>query len=218
MNPVGSSALSDLGLAVKQSPVRKQLGQDEFLKLMTTQMKFQDPFKPMESGEFLGQIAQFSTVSGIQSMQDSLTAFTSSMQSNQTLQAAQLVGHGVLVAADQVYLQDGNDVEAAADLSASGQAIAEITDASGQVVRHIDLGMRPAGMASFTWDGRDDAGRALPEGHYGLQARLVSGNSTQALPTLAVGLVNSISLSGSGLSLNLAGMPAASLGDVRQIL
>ena len=87
---------SNLGLALQSSDKKRtELGQDAFLKLMTAQMQHQDPFKPMESGEFLGQIAQFSTVSGIQAMQESLAGLSTALTSNQTLQAANLVGRGV---------------------------------------------------------------------------------------------------------------------------
>ena len=68
----GDSTYADLGLAVKtQTATKKTLGQEDFLKLMTTQLQYQDPFKPMDNGEFLGQMAQFSTVSSIQSLQSS---------------------------------------------------------------------------------------------------------------------------------------------------
>ena len=74
-----------------------ELGQDEFLTLMLTQLKHQDPFQPMENGEFIGQLAQFSTVSGIEQMQVALEDLSGSFVSNQTLEATRLVGKEVLI-------------------------------------------------------------------------------------------------------------------------
>lgn len=216
---VGSSILSDLGLALKQQDVEKQeLGQADFLKLMTTQLQYQDPFKPMESGEFLGQIAQFSTVSGIQSMQESIETLAGSLSANQTLQATNLVGHGVLVPSDSGYLFGEGGVAGSATLPSSGTLTIEISDASGQVVRRIDLGEQSAGKVDFVWDGLDTAGVRLAEGAYGIKAQLTQGSTRESLATSVVGLVDSVSIGASGLSLNLFGMSAVGLGQVQQIL
>jgi flagellar basal-body rod modification protein FlgD len=211
---------SNLGLALQQSDTNKrtELGQDAFLKLMTAQMKNQDPFKPMESGEFLGQIAQFSTVSGIQQMQQSLAGLSAALTSNQTLQAANLVGHGVMVEGDSAYLFAEGGMSASATLEASGAVAVDIVDASGQVVRRMDLGVRPAGDVNFTWDGLDESGARLPEGRYGVRATSLTGGSTAALDTQVLGMVSSVTLGSAGLSLNLYGMDPVALSAVREIL
>jgi flagellar basal-body rod modification protein FlgD len=209
----------DLGLAVRQSQDdRTQLGQDDFLRLMTAQLQNQDPFKPMENGEFLGQIAQFSTVSGIQEMQASLSGLTSALTSNQTLQAATLVGRGVRVPSDTAYLFAEGGLSGAAELPSSGALTVEITDASGQVVRRLSLGTHAAGSAEFSWDGLDDAGERLPEGRYGIRAQLDTGSATSSVDVSTVGLVRSVSLGSDGLSLNLYGMDPVRLDQVSQIL
>lgn len=211
---------SNLGLALQQSGDNKrtELGQDAFLKLMTAQMKNQDPFKPMESGEFLGQIAQFSTVSGIQQMQASLAGLSAALTSNQTLQAANLVGHGVMVDADSAYLFAEGGMSGSATLDASGPVAVDIVDSSGQVVRRLDLGTHPAGDVGFTWDGNDESGVRLPEGRYTVRATALNGGATQALETQVLGMVSSVTLGSSGLSLNLYGMDPVALSAVREIV
>lgn len=210
---------ADLGLSLQKPEAKKQqLGQEEFLRLMTTQMQNQDPFKPMENGEFLGQIAQFSTVSGIQEMQASFASLAASLSSAQTLQAAQLVGHSVLVPSTAGVLGSSGSLEGAADLPSGGRLLVDVVDGSGQVVRQLDLGTRAAGRQSFAWDGRDGSGERLPEGAYGLRARLIQGNSEQALQTYAVAPVSSVSLSASGVTLELSGLGQARLDEVVQIL
>ena len=94
------SAFEDLGLKtdhVKKPTEKKQLGQEDFMDLMLTQMNNQDPFKPMENGEFLTQMAQFSAVSGLKDIKESFQGLADTMQSNQALQAASMVGRKVLV-------------------------------------------------------------------------------------------------------------------------
>jgi flagellar basal-body rod modification protein FlgD len=209
---------SDLGLSLQQPAAQQSLGQDDFLRLMTAQLQNQDPFKPMENGEFLGQIAQFSTVSGIQEMQASIATLASSLAANQTLQAASLVGRGVLVPSETGWLPEDGELRGAAALPASGQLVVDIVDASGTVVRNLDLGTQAAGIASFAWDGLDNAGAAAGAGEYTMRARLVQGNAQTALETLAVGQVQSVGLSRDGLTLELLGLDPAPLADVLQIL
>ena len=89
--------LENLTLKSEPEKSKDDLDQSEFLKLMLTQIKYQDPLKPMEGGEFLSQLAQFGTVSGIAALQSSFDVFASSLQSNQALQASTMVGRTVLV-------------------------------------------------------------------------------------------------------------------------
>jgi flagellar basal-body rod modification protein FlgD len=214
-----NDTFSNLGLALQQSDKKRtELGQDAFLKLMTTQMQHQDPFKPMESGDFLGQIAQFSTVSGIQSMQESLAGLSTALTSNQTLQAATLVGHGVMVPGDEAYLFSEGGIAGAVEMEASGAVVVEITDAAGQVVRRMDLGTQPAGDAPFAWDGLDESGNRVAEGVYGVRANVSSGGASEAAATQVMGMVSSVSLGSAGLSLNLYGMDPVALSAVREIL
>jgi hypothetical protein len=107
MAGIDATTLEQAGLArapTADARANDKLGQEQFLKLMITQLNNQDPFKPLESGEFLGQLAQFGTVSGIQDLQQSFQGLAGSMQSNQALQAAGLVGRSVYVPAQEAWL------------------------------------------------------------------------------------------------------------------
>lgn len=216
---VSTSTLSDLGLGQPTASKSKSqsLGQDDFLKLMTTQMTHQDPTKPLDSTNFLAQIAQFSTVSGIQDLQKSFTALSSSLTSSQSLQAAGLVGHGVLVPSATGYL-DSSGLAGAVTVPASGQVVVEVTDASGAVVRRLDYGQQAAGSTYFNWDGKNGSGTQLPAGSYGIRATVTNNGASQAAETLAAGVVQSVSLGSNGLSLNLAGMGPVAFSNVRQII
>ncbi|MDD3764929.1 MAG: flagellar hook assembly protein FlgD [Nevskiales bacterium] len=218
MNTIDST-YNDLGLALQRNGAKDQsLGQDDFLMLMTAQLQNQDPMKPMENGEFLSQIAQFSTVSGIQDMQASIADLAASLTSDQTLQAATLVGRNVLVPSEEGYLPADESMQAAAYLPYSGELSVDVVDASGQLVRNLDLGTQSAGIARFSWDGLDNAGNRLPEGSYSLRARVTQGSSQESIPTLAVGQVQSVALGSTGLTLDLRGLAPTALADVQQIL
>lgn len=220
MSTVDPSILSSIGVTQQQPKPAKQqqLGQADFLKLMTTQLKFQDPLKPMDNSAFLGQMAQFSTVSGIQSLQDSFTKLAASLQSSDALQASGIVGRNVMVPSASGYLPVGGTLQAAAELPASGNLVVDVTDSAGQVVRTLSLGPQSAGLASFGWDGLANSGERLPEGRYNLNARLERDGQTESLKTYAVGHVNSVSLGTDGLTLDLQGMSPAAFGQVRQIM
>ena len=113
--------LQNLGINQQTQPdkSRNDLGQDEFFQLMVAQLTNQDPLKPLESNEFLGQVAQFSTVTGVQDMHQAITDLAASFQSNQALQASTMVGRDVLVPGSRTLLGADGTLKAAADLPAS---------------------------------------------------------------------------------------------------
>ncbi len=219
MTVAATNPYADLGLALKPPAAKPEaLGQEAFLTLMTTQLKNQDPFKPMESGEFLGQIAQFSTVSGIQQLNDAFSGLSSSLTANQTLQAAQLVGHTVQVPSEVAPLGSEGSLYGAIDVPSSGQVSVEMIDGSGQVVRRLDMGTLQAGNQQFAWDGLDANGERAPAGTYTMRASLVQGNTRTDLDTSAIAEVRSVALGSAGLTLELFGLPPVALADIQQII
>jgi flagellar basal-body rod modification protein FlgD len=197
------------------------LGQQQFLDLMVTQLKNQDPFKPMESGDFLGQLAQFSTVNGIGELQGSFASLASSLQSSQALQASTMVGREVVIPRETVRLETGKSVDVAATVPADATSVrVTLTDANGQVVRQALLGPQAAGTLRFAWDGlRDDGGAAAP-GTYGVELDATIGGSPQALASAVRARVESVSLSRNGLppTLNVAGFGPVAMSEVIEIL
>ncbi|MDO9372742.1 MAG: flagellar hook assembly protein FlgD [Gammaproteobacteria bacterium] len=215
---------ASLGLAIPQAPAntaKNKLGQEEFFKLMTAQLKNQDPTKPMDNAQFLSQIAQFSTVSGIQDLNTAFSQLAGNLSSDQALQGANLVGRGVLVPGSSSNIRTaGTGISGAADLTASTSNLAlNIYDAGGQLVRRMDLGPQASGLVSFGWDGVTDSGEAAAPGSYSIQATAQIDGLTQAVDTLVDARVESVTLgkNGQGLSLNLIGLDPVALSTVRQI-
>ena len=198
------------------------LGQADFLKLMTTQMTHQDPTSPMSNGDFLSQMAQFGTVNGIQGLQTAFNNFSGSMGSNQSLQAAGLVGRTVSTPSNQGLLAAGGTVKGTVDLPDSSPDVGLniIDPATGGVIRTIDLGSQAAGAAPFLWDGNDNAGHPAAPGVYNVQAQaLLNGTNTALTPNIE-SQVASVSMgNGTQVTVNLAGgLGSVDLSQITQIL
>jgi flagellar basal-body rod modification protein FlgD len=216
------NAFSGLGLSTPKasSKDRSDLGQEDFMTLMIAQFRNQDPFEPMDNGDFLGQLAQFGTVSGIDQLNGAFSGLQSSISSDQALQAANLVGRTVLAETNGGYVTGGSSLAGAVELPASASNVQiEITNASGELVRRFDIGQQPAGMARFNWDGRNSAGNVVADGAYRVNARVQRGVQVESAPTLIEADIASVTLgrNGQGLTLNLAGGEQLSLAAVRQI-
>lgn len=198
---------------------KKELGQDEFLELMMAQLKHQDPMKPMENGEFLGQMAQFSTVSGIDKMQLSLDELSSGYMSSQTLEATKLVGQEVLVESNQITLSGEGEISGRFALdTASGDVKLDVTDSTGKVVRHIDLGEHAAGRHDFAWDGLDNKGVRVPPGDYTIGVSASDGSEYVAASVLMPRIVNSVEFSAGGSAvLNTTNGNSLTLDEIRAV-
>jgi flagellar basal-body rod modification protein FlgD len=195
-----------------------QLAMSDFLSLMTTQLMNQDPLSPMESGDFLGQIASFSTVSGISDLQNSFSSFAKAMQSDQALQGSSLVGRSVLIPSSIGMLDENgmrgqiNVAEPVTDLKLT------IYDENGSIVRTINMG-EASGYTSFEWDGLDDSGEALPAGGYQFIATGTASGANTAFGTAVIAKVDSVLVgSGDGLTVNLAGIGSVPFSEVQEII
>ena len=197
---------------------RDELGQEAFFELMLTQLKNQDPFKPLESGEFLSQIAQFSSVQSLGELNSSFAALSSSIVSNQALQGAALVGRSVLAPTDLGVLAQGGEVIGAVELDVSTSALRiRVQDATGQVLREFDLGAQPAGLARFRWGGDTDFGVPATPGVYSITAQYFDSTGMQSAPVLINSAVNSVSVGPRGLSVHLDNEVEVPFDSVREI-
>ncbi|HCT99755.1 MAG TPA: flagellar hook capping protein [Methylococcaceae bacterium] len=201
---------------------RTSLGQDQFLKLMTTQMTHQDPNEPMKNGEFLSQMAQFGTVSGIQDLQASFANFAASINSDQALQATGLIGRYVSVQSTQGVLPAGGEISGKANLTSSTTSlkIAISKANTGELVQTVDLGNQSAGAIPFVWDGTNSAGTLASPGVYKIQATAQMNGKSTAVPTDINSRVESVNMANgsSGLKVNLAGDNSVDFAQIKQVL
>jgi flagellar basal-body rod modification protein FlgD len=209
-----SSAASSLGATKKD-----QLGQAEFMSLMIAQLRNQDPTKPMDPSAFLGQLAQFGTVSGIQDMQTSLSTLSEALRSSQVLGGTTMVGHTVLADASEGTLTEGGGIAGAVEIpEGAASASIVITDASGQLVRKMPISSQQ-GETSFLWDGTTDVGTQAPAGAYKVSAIARVGNTDQQLTTQLAGYVGSVTIDPTSQSLTLnTDLGPISLSRVRRVM
>jgi flagellar basal-body rod modification protein FlgD len=191
----------------------KTIDQADFLSLLVTQMRNQDPTQPMDSSQMVSQLAQISQVSATQALQTSFDALSTSLQGNQMLQASAMVGRGVTVPSAAGRLGESGMDGAVNVPGGGGQVIVQLTDAAGNVVRTLDLGAPDAGLVAFHWDGKGNDGKALPPGAYGLAAQA----GTTAVVTYVSGKVTGVGMTGDGAYLDIDGFGGALLSQVAQI-
>lgn len=220
-NDIDMSLVGNAGLAHQQrSKSSDSLGQEEFLDLMVSQLRNQDPFKPMESGEFLGQLAQFGTVTGISEVQQSLEGLAGAMRGSQTLQAAALVDRDVLVAAREAWLPPEGSVRGSIDAADGTTDVKlEVYDLHGQLVGELPIQSADNTTMDFQWDGSLAEGARAEPGFYELRATGRMNGEAVALEVLVAGRVESVSTKGSqgSLSLTVTGLGVVDLDRVRGI-
>ena len=222
------AALDNLGLSKpKEALTEQSLGQEDFMSLMLAQMNHQDPFKPMENGDFLAQMAQFSSVKGLKEIKDSFNTLATSLQSSQALQASSMVGRGVLVPGKTSTLVAAGELKGAVEVPASTAELkVNILDAGGQLVKTLELGSQQEGVSHFTWDGsldktaQDGSAMQASAGKYTVQAEMTTDGEPQALSTLIIDRVQSVSLGkiGEPVTLHLTTAGKTSLADIKQIM
>lgn len=207
MNPAKETAKSGAAAA-----------QDRFMTLLVTQMKNQDPLNPMDNAQVTSQLAQLSTVTGIDKMNTTLESLMGSFQSNQSLQAANMIGHGVLAPGANVALADGKGVLGVELTEPADKVQVTIRDAAGKLVHTIDMGSMKAGMQQLQWDGATDSGSAAASGQYTFEVAATRAGEKVDATKLAFGVVDSVSMGAQGVKLNVPSLGAVNFTDVRQIL
>ena len=209
-----------LGNAITSASGGQTLGEDDFLQLLVTQLQNQDPTNPQDNSAFVAQLAQFSSLQGIQTLNTSVNNIASSFTSSQALQASSMVGRSVIVPTSQAVVDTTKTFTGTATVPSSVSDVTlKISDSTGKVVRTIDMGAQSAGNASFAWDGKDDSGTLLSSGTYTFAATATISGTATALTTNLPATVSSVTLGQNGgeMMLNLAGLGSIALSKVQTI-
>lgn len=198
-----------------------ELGKDQFLQLLVAQLNNQDPLSPQENGEFIAQLAQFSTLEGIENLNSTMESLLGSYQSSQALQASSLVGRSVTVPTSRSMVDTAAGMTGELVLNRPSDHVSvSVYDDSGSLVTNLNMGAQEAGLHKFTWDGTDDNGNVLPPGRYKFEANAVLEGENRQLATLLPANVDSVSLGmgkNGGMVLNLSGLGSIELSDVFSI-
>jgi flagellar basal-body rod modification protein FlgD len=194
-----------------------QEAQDKFMTLLVTQMKNQDPLNPLDNAQITSQLAQLSTVTGIDKLNETMTAMSGNFRSSQNLQVASMIGHGVVVPGNNVELKDGKSV-LGFDLPQNADKIqVKIRDQGGALVKTLDFTNMTSGFNSVSWDGKNEAGTVAANGNYSFEVTANSGEKKLDVAPLSFGLVSSVSFGTQGTMLSILNTGEVAMSEVRQI-
>ena len=192
--------------------------QDRFLKLLVTQLKNQDPLNPMDNAQMTSQLAQMSTVSGIEKLNTTLSTLVDNLGSSQSMQAADMIGKSVLVPGSQLVLSSGAAFAGINLASAADQVTLKVLDSTGTVIQTQKLGAQKAGVLDIAWDGTTDAGVKAADGTYKFTVEATQGSNAVTVDALQVGTVSALVRSKSGFLLDLGALGQVDFKNVQQIL
>ena len=212
---------TNLGLTATEEATSgsSELGMEDFMNLLITELTHQDPTKPMDNTQLATQISQFATVSGIDNLNTSFDDFSTNMMAQQSIQASSMVGHEVMIESYLGVLPSGGSLNGAVYLPSAGANVkVQVSDKTGALVREITLGQQEEGMVQFSWDGLTDSGDYADPGQYTLSATVTIDDVEQGLATMVYANVDSVSIgSTSGTLVNLEGLGLVSMNDILEI-
>lgn len=192
--------------------------EQRFLKLLVTQLNNQDPLNPLENAELTSQLAQMSTVSGVEKLNVALQSLVDQSGSSQVLQAASLIGRTVLAPGSTLALGSDGATSFGIDMLGSAKSVkVTITDAAGNDVRTYDLGELPIGVKNMSWDGKSDNGEQMAQGSYKVSVVAMDGDQRVSANTLGFAQVVSVAQNSTGLLLDLGKAGSTSLNNVKVI-
>lgn len=219
-----NSLLKDLSINKKKDEEEgaKASANDKnmFMTLLLAQIKNQDPLKPQEQTDFVAQLAQFSTLEGVQNLNTTINDIGSMYRSSQALQATALVGRDVLHSGGKAYLEAGGTIKGVIDAGqAAGDLKMTIKDSSGAVVASRELGNTGDAATPFEWDGKDNNGNALAAGKYSVVIEGNADGKNKALSTSVYNQVGSVSIvdKNGGMVLNLNGVGQIASTDIQEV-
>ena len=213
---VGASGSSN-SLGVQEAK-KNTLTQEDFLKLFTTQLKFQNPLEPLDNFQMATQMAQFNTVDALMKMNETLTQLAANQNSMNHLQSADLIGKKVETQGNRLSLQQGAVSAGMYQLTRPGKVTIQVFNAQGSLVRQIDGGLKDGSRQRIAWDGKNQGGQPLPDGFYTFRV-LAADSQGLAVPVTLyqVGRVDGISLDNGSILLQVNG-DRVSFSDILAIV
>jgi flagellar basal-body rod modification protein FlgD len=161
------------------------MGKNEFLKLLITQLRYQDPLNPMDNTEFIAQLASFSSLEQMTNLNESFDDQTVMIQSLNNNMAASLVGREVVVAASSFEYRGGDQVNFGYLMNNQADTVtADIVDSTGKVIRSFNELNVAAGPHDMVWDGLDENGNKVEDGTYSIQVQALDASGLE-VPTYA---------------------------------
>ncbi len=192
--------------------------ESRFLTLLMAQMKNQDPLNPLDNAQVTTQLAQLSTVNGIEKLNETMTQLLSGYNEAQAMQAAGMIGKNVMVAGKNLPLVEGQSVGGISLAGSADRVQLTIKDSTGKVVQVEDLGVHEAGNFYFGWDGKDADGNVLPDGNYTFSVEATANGQKVDATAMQIGTVSAVTRGTDGFLLDLGSFGKVAFKDVQLIL
>lgn len=205
-----TSAAATTAANSTSSPLVSGQAASDFLNILIAQMKNQDPTNPLSNADMTSQLAQLNMVSGINQL-------NTTMQVSQSSAAAGLLGHTVFTAGNTIQLSGGTAQFGVNLPSAASSVNVSVLNAAGNVVDIMNLGAKPAGVQTLTWNGTTTTGGTAPDGAYTFQVQAAENGQNITTTPLSAGKVNDVSVAGGVASLNVGSLGNVSMANVVQI-
>jgi len=214
-----NAANSSLGKTSSTSTNGAISSQSQFLTMLTAQLQNQDPINPMDNAQITSQMAQLSTVTGVNQLNSTLTALSNSMALGQSVSATSMIGQGVLVAGSSLNLSGGQAI-GGVDLTQPADSLSvTIKNSSGAVVQTLQLGAQSAaGVVPFSWNGLTSTGATAPDGAYTFATQATLSGATSKPTSLAYGTVNAITPGTTGATVTVGTLGGFALSAIKQVL
>lgn len=199
------SLSSSTNLKSSGAPSAAAQSKDLFLKLLFAQLKNQDPLQPPDASKFADQLTQFGQLEQLINLNDGMSSLQQTQDSLERSQAVGLIGKKVEALDNSIEVERGKASDIGYSLESGAEKVEiKITNFLGKVVRTIHLDAQSAGSHFQPFDGKDEAGVALPEGIYKaeIQARGADGSLGKATPILQ-GLVTGVDFIGGQMRLRV---------------
>lgn len=206
--------------ANKDVDKKQQLEQEDFFALLSQQLAYQDPFKPVDNSEMIAQMASFTTAEGITKMGNEFAGLKGVLSSSQALEASSLVGKKVLIPSDTGYSMEDKGLSGSLSTKTGAYSVmVDVQDKNGAVVKTLTLGDIDTGNQRFNWDGLDSQGKRVAPGKYTFNAHGMVNGKGERLESNVYAHVESVSLGGgqAGVSLNLKGLSGIKLVDAIEV-
>jgi flagellar basal-body rod modification protein FlgD len=214
ITPINSAATASPSTGTASSV---KATKDDFLKLLVTQMRYQDPMNPMDNAQMTSQIAQLNTVEGINQLNATVTSLQASLMATQSMQATSLIGKTILADSNSISLLNGSANLSMKLEGAAESVVVDVINASGRIVKSTDLGANAAGIKSFTWDGSTNEGGIAPNGQYTFQVSAKKLNQAVAVTPLTQATVGGVELTSTGPQLSLNNGTNIAMSTIRGV-
>ena len=196
------NSVSNLFTTESDRTIKKELDKEAFLRILTTQLRNQDPLEPMKDQDFIAQMSQLSSVEQIMNMSKSVQTFVDTASQLYRTQSVSMIGKTAVVKTNTIDVNDGTPETKIFNLDSEANVIVQIYDENGKVVNEEHLGQLSEGMQILAWDGKDSSGTKVEDGRYSFKLMKTTTDGTlEEIPCVESGTISGVQFDGNNIKI-----------------